>query len=56
MRKIYYWPDGFWCDKTDLPYIDKRSDDFGWFEVGYEMEDETIDNMVHIKCAGERNL
>lgn len=56
MRKIYYWPDGYWCDKCDLPYADHKSDDFGMFEVSYEVEEDHIDNIVRVKCAGERNL
>jgi hypothetical protein len=56
MRKIYYWPDGHWCDKCDLPYTDHKSDDFSSFEVSYELMDEAIDNMVQGALRAERCL
>lgn len=56
MRKIYYRPDGYWCDKCDLPYCDHRSDDFGMFEVGYEVDEIQIDQMVQYLVRSERNM
>lgn len=56
MRKIYYWPDGHWCDVCDLPYHGHKSDDFGTFDVSYEMEDNVIDDAVQYKLRAERNL
>jgi hypothetical protein len=56
MRKIYYWPDGYWCDKCELPYVEHKSDDFATFEVGYELEDHTVDEIVQGTLRAERHL
>lgn len=56
MRKIYYWVNGTWCDKCDLPYMNHLSDDFSWFEVSFEMSDEDIDRIVAEKIKAEGYL
>ena len=49
MRIIYYWPDGVWCDATDLHYMTHKSDDYATFEVSYEVDELTIDQSVQFK-------
>ena len=47
---IYYWPDGTWCDTTDLDeYLQSMSDDFGKFHADDELTYEEIDEIVERK-------
>lgn len=52
MRTIYYWPDGTWCDKCDLPYMNHLSDDFGMVEVSWDADENEIDRIVKAAADG----
>ena len=40
MRRIYYWANYVWCDSDDLDNMGHMSDDFGCFEVPWDVSDE----------------
>ncbi len=52
--KIYYWPDGFWCEGSELEaHLSWRSDDFGTIELddADHYEDHQIEAMVQERIS-----
>ena len=52
MRRIYYWANYVWCDSDDLDNMGHMSDDFGCFEVPWDVSDEDIERMVKDAADG----
>lgn len=46
MITIYYWPDGTWCFRHELPWFNHMSDDHGTLQVSVETDEEQISRLV----------
>lgn len=46
--RILYWPDGCWCEESELPQMAHKSDDFGTLVLPDEnhYEDWQVDMLV----------
>lgn len=44
--KIYYWPDGCWCDEAELEQMGHKSDDYTFVILGDQLDDDEVDGIV----------
>jgi hypothetical protein len=44
--KIYYWPDGCWCEESELSGMTHKSDDFGVIVTADDTDYTEIDELV----------
>lgn len=52
MRTIIFWPNYVWCDSDELQFMSHMSDDFGCFEVPWDVSDEDIERIVKDAADG----
>ena len=44
--KIYFWPDGCWCDESELQGMTHKSDDVGFVVLDDDTDVEAVDAIV----------
>ena len=49
--KICYWPNGLWCEASEVGQMTHLSDDFGHIEVDDDLDEEGIEQLVQEKTA-----
>lgn len=44
--KICYWPNGIWCEPSEVGQMTHLSDDFTFIEVDDDLDEEGIEQLV----------
>ena len=51
-RRIYFWPDGDWCEEDELGGYSWKSDDYTPEDIPAGWTDEEIDKWVGFQTRG----
>lgn len=49
--KICYWPNGIWCEASEVWQMTHLSDDFVRIEVDDDLDEDEIEQLVQEKIA-----
>ena len=45
--RVYYWPDGSWCEENDLPEMTHLGDDYCLQMISDNLISQEIDQLIH---------